>query len=33
MKGVEWLKNYVRERNINAKIIEVRRASTVKEAA
>jgi len=33
MKGVEWLKNYVRERNIDAKIIEVRRASTVKEAA
>jgi len=33
MKGVEWLRNYIRERNINAEIIEVRRASTVKEAA
>ncbi len=33
MKGVEWLKNYIREKNINAKIIEVRRASTVNEAA
>jgi len=33
MKGVEWLKNYIREKNIDAKIIEVRRASTVNEAA
>ncbi|ADB57983.1 aminoacyl-tRNA deacylase [Archaeoglobus profundus] len=33
MKGVEWLKNYIKEKSINAKIIEVRRASTVKEAA
>jgi len=33
MKGVEWLKNYIKERGIDAKIIEVRRASTVNEAA
>ncbi|RLI75635.1 aminoacyl-tRNA deacylase [Archaeoglobales archaeon] len=33
MKGVEWLRNYIKERGIDAKIIEVRRASTVKEAA
>ncbi len=33
MKGVEWLRNYINERGIDAKIIEVRKASTVKEAA
>ena len=33
MKGVEWLKNYIREEGIDAKIIEVEKASTVKEAA
>ncbi len=33
MKDVEWLEKYIREKNIDAKIIEVRRASTVKEAA
>lgn len=33
MKGVEWLENYIRENNIDAKIIEVKKASTVKEAA
>ncbi len=33
MKGVEWLKNYTREKNIDAKIIEVGKASTVNEAA
>jgi len=33
MRGVEWLENYIREKNIDAKIIEVGKASTVKEAA
>jgi len=33
MKGVEWLKNYIREKGIDAEIIEVRKASTVNEAA
>jgi len=33
MKGVEWLRNYINERGIDAKIIKVRKASTVKEAA
>ena len=33
MKGVEWLKNYIREKSIDAEIIEVRKASTVNEAA
>ncbi len=33
MKGVEWLRNYIMEEGIDAKIIEVGKASTVKEAA
>ena len=33
MKDVEWLKNYMEEKGIDAKIIEVEKASTVKEAA
>ncbi|MBO8179664.1 MAG: aminoacyl-tRNA deacylase [Archaeoglobus sp.] len=33
MKGVRWLESYINEKNIDAKIIEVRKASTVKEAA
>jgi len=33
MKGVKWLKGYIDEREMDAKIIEVSRASTVNEAA
>ncbi|MBC7115397.1 MAG: aminoacyl-tRNA deacylase [Archaeoglobi archaeon] len=33
MKSVEWLRNYTKKKGIDAKIIEVRRASTVNEAA
>jgi|GEM_PF-4574693 hypothetical protein len=33
MKSVGWLKSYIREKGIDAKIIEVGKASTVNEAA
>ena len=33
MKGAEWLKKYVREKGIEAELVEVAKASTVAEAA
>lgn len=33
MKGIRWIKEYINDRKIDAKIIEVSKASTVKEAA
>ncbi|WP_456328145.1 hypothetical protein [Archaeoglobus sp.] len=30
MKGVEWLENYIRENNINARIIEVKKLQLLK---